>query len=864
MKRSPKGPNPFWIKGTVLAVASALTFPVLAAEEENTEEAKKEERVVIVGSRAAPRSVGESAVPVDILSGEEFSSQGITDMNSMLSVSVPSFNVNQQPISDAATLVRPANLRGLSPDSTLILVNGKRRHRASVIAFLGGGISDGSQGPDISVIPSVALKQIEVLRDGAAAQYGSDAVAGVMNFVLNDAASGGFWQLSTGQFFEGDGNSTELAGNVGFEMGERGFMNLSLEYKQSDPTDRSIQRTDAQGLNNSGNGYYSIPNPAQIWGSPEIKSDYKIFFNSGVALDNNRELYAFGNLAEREVEGGFFFRNPVTRPGVFSNDYDDDPLTPWTLLMGDPNNPTNAACGTVNIDPSTGIPDQVALANAIANGCFTHHTGDYVNGFTPRFGGIVSDQSLAFGYKGETEDWSYDFSYTYGKNQADFAIKNTINSAYGPNSPKDFNPGSYIQEETGLNADFTFPMDGVVYALGFERRTEEFSIKAGDPASYEFNPNLAAQGFGIGSNGFPGFRDTDAGSWDRNNWAIYFDSEWDISEDFFMTFALRHEDYSDFGGTTNYKLSGRYQINDNFALRSALSTGFRAPTVGQSNVRNVTTAFTNGVLADEATLPPTTPGLDQLGFGAKALTPEESDNFSIGSVMEWDDWFVTIDYYHIEMDDRIALSSTFELDDADRTVLTNAGVIGASSLSALRFFTNDFDTTTQGVDLVVNYTTELLNGNTTFGLVYNWTDTEVTSPNSQTLSPTRIRQLEENLPDVRATLSMNQKWENWRMIVRYNHYSGWYEAHLDDGGLPVEADRNATVDLEFGYDMTDAMHLTFGVQNLFDEYPEELTNINWEACGGCNSQDVAGARYPVTSPYGFNGGYYYVRVGYSF
>jgi iron complex outermembrane receptor protein len=845
------------MKSTAFAVAAALSSPLFSAEDESDKDDKDkvEVKVVVVGSRAAPRSVGESAVPVDILSGAEFESQGITDMNSMLSVSVPSFNVNQQPISDAATLVRPANLRGLSPDSTLILVNGKRRHRASVITFLGGGISDGSQGPDISVIPSVALKQIEVLRDGAAAQYGSDAVAGVMNMVLKDNASGGYWQVSTGQFYEGDGTTVELAGNVGLELSERGFLNLSMEYKQADPTDRSVQRTDAANLNANSGGYYNIPNPAQIWGAPEIKSDYKLFFNAGNSLDNNREIYAFGNIAEREIEGGFYFRNPITRPGVFSNDGG------LTLLMGDPNNPDNSACGTVNIDQSTGIPDPTELAAAIANGCFTHHTR-FRNGFTPRFGGVVSDQSLAFGMKGENENWTYDVSYTYGKNEVDFAIKNTINAAYGEDSPTSFKPGSYIQEETGFNADFTFPLHDGLIAAGIERRTEEFTIKAGDPASYSFNPNLAQQGFGIGSNGFPGFKPEFAGSQDRSNWALYVDSEWDLSAELFMTAAIRYEDYSDFGNTTNFKVSGRYQITDNVAIRSAASTGFRAPTIGQQSVQNVTTQFSNGQLQDEATFPPTHPISQYLG--AKPLQPEEAVNFSIGSVMEWDNWFITVDYYHIKMEDRITLSSTQELDATDIANLVALGVLQPGEVfSGVRYFTNDFDTTTQGVDLVVNYNTELWGGDTTFGLVYNWTDTQVDRFDPDNIGPIRVRQLEENLPDVRATLSMIQKWDQWRMVARYNHYSGWYEAHLDDGTLPVEADRNATVDLEFGYNVNDQLTFTFGAQNLFDEYPEDLTNINWPSCN-CSSQDIAGAKYPVTSPYGFNGGYYYFRLGYSF
>ncbi len=849
----------FGVKATAVAIATALSIPVFSAEEESKDEDKVEVKVVVVGSRAAPRSVGESAVPVDIISGDEFESQGITDMNSMLSVSVPSYNVNAQPISDAATLVRPANLRGLSPDSTLILVNGKRRHRASVIAFLGGGVSDGSQGPDISVIPSVALKQIEVLRDGAAAQYGSDAVAGVMNFVLNDSSSGGFFEAQTGQFYEGDGTSFQLSGNVGFEMTERGFMNLSVEYKEADPTSRSVQRSDAAFLIENGNT--NVADPAQIWGSPEIKEDFKFFFNSGIDLDNQRSIYAFGNWAEREIEGGFFFRNPTTRPGVFSNDEGA------TLLVGDPNNTDNSLCPVqgIDIDPDTGIPDPAQLALIEAHPtCFTHFSR-FPGGFTPRFGGVVSDQSLAFGYKGETDTgFTYDFSYTYGKAESEFLIKNTVNAALGEDTPTSFQPGAYTQEETGLSASMTYALENGVVAAGVEQRNSEFTITAGNPESFQFNDNLAEQGFGIGSNGFPGFKESDAGSWDRGNWAAYVDFEWDVAYNLLLTAALRHEDYDDFGTTTNYKFSGRWQSTENVAFRAAVSTGFRAPTVGQSRVRNVTTAFEDGELQDQATLPPTDPG--SVLKGAEPLQPEEAENFSIGTVIELDRLFVTIDYYNIKMEDRITLSSTQDLSDADRAALDAIGYEGASSLSSLRFFTNDFDTTTQGIDLVANYSMEMWGGDTDWGLVYNWTDTQVDEFNPANIDETRVRQLEENLPDVRATISMNHRRGDWRTTVRYNHYSGFYEAHLDDGGLPIEASRTATVDLEIGYDVSDNLNIAFGAQNLFDEYPDELTSFTFPCDGEiCNyAEDVAGAKYPVTSPFGFNGGYYYLKAGYSF
>ena len=260
----------------------------------------------LLGSK---REIPEVA-PVDVITGSDFVNQGAMDLPDMIRTLVPSFNVNTQPISDAATLIRPANLRGLPPDNMLVLVNGKRRHRGAVISFLGSGISDGAQGPDISAIPSIALKQVEVLRDGAAAQYGSDAIAGIMNFVLNDSPEGTLVEVRSGEYTEGDGEAWRIAANVGMPFTQAGFANLSLELQESDATSRSVQRADAQGLYDGGNTrIWNYPDPAQIWGSPQISDDIKLFANKGLQLDASKEFYLFGNYAERKVLGGFFFRN---------------------------------------------------------------------------------------------------------------------------------------------------------------------------------------------------------------------------------------------------------------------------------------------------------------------------------------------------------------------------------------------------------------------------------------------------------------------------------------------------------------------------------------------------------------------------
>ena len=355
------------------------------------------EETVVVGSRGQPRTVAASSVPVDVLSTSDLTNQGVVNLQDQLRTVIPSFNVNTQPISDASTIVRPAMLRNLAPDHTLVLVNGKRRHRASIIDWHGGnGVAYGSQGADISAIPSIALRQVEVLRDGAAAQYGSDAIAGVMNFQLKDAASGGSLEFNTGTFQEGDGEAFNVAGNVGLPLGATGFANLSLEYGSSNPTNRSAPRSDAIALLAAGNTHVASDTP-QIWGSPEVDDDLKLFGNVGYTWATGVQAYAHTNYASKRVTGGFFFRNPNTRGGVFSPDGGG------TLLVGDRLWAETGTAGAGNCPtvPIAGnVPDAGALASVAANpSCFTLYER-FPGGFTPRFGGKAQDMSVVGGVRG--------------------------------------------------------------------------------------------------------------------------------------------------------------------------------------------------------------------------------------------------------------------------------------------------------------------------------------------------------------------------------------------------------------------------------------------------------------------------------
>jgi len=835
--------------GSLAISLSLLTLPIIPSFVAAADEI---EEVVAVGTRRDARSVGDSPAPVDVISGSDIKNQGAVDVDYMIRTLVPSFNVNTQPISDAATLIRPANLRGLPPDNMLVLVNGKRRHRGSVISFLGGGIADGAQGPDISAIPSIALKKVEVLRDGAAAQYGSDAIAGILNFVLNDSAEGTRLEIKQGEYSDGDGETWRIAANAGMPFTDDGYANFSMEIQEQDPTARSAQRGDAASLKAAGVPVWEHPfgnGEAQVWGSPKVSDDYKFTANIGLDLDDSKKFYLFSNYAEKNVLGGFFFRNPNNRTGVYDDGSD-------IRLIADAGQAAGGArtCAS-NVDAKAGNLVGAALA-AYTNdaNCFVFNEL-FPGGFTPSFGGDVTDWSIASGVSGTTDGGTdYDISVHIGENRSDFYIENTVNPSLGPQSPTQFNPGSYIQLEKNFNMDFvrSIPMQSfdLSFAYGFEWREEQFEIVNGDVASFTTGPYFN-QGFGIGSNGFAGFTPDIAGVWDQQNYAIYLDFEGDVTENLVLGLATRFEDFDTFGTTTNTKFSALWRATDTLKFRTTVSSGFRAPTPGQSNVSNVTTASISGTgeLVQQGTLSPTNP--IAVTAGGAALQPEESDNLSFGLVWDVTDALnVTIDAYEIEITDRIALTGNFSLTDAQRAALVAAKVPGASDMQTFRFFTNDFDTTTDGIDVVATYSTELMGGVTDFTFVYNETETEVDK--SSLLSASRINALEALLPENRWNLSAVHNVGDWTILARYMYVGeSEYYYGLNDLGNPdiTTLDDQSQLDLEFTRDFGN-YQITLGAENITDEYPEKDTGVT-----------CCGAIYPEFAPLGFMGAFYYLRVG---
>ncbi|TVP14305.1 TonB-dependent receptor plug domain-containing protein [Shewanella sp. KCT] len=838
-----------------LALTGSLASTQAFADDQQAEASQNIEKIAVVGTRSAPRSIGDSPVPIDIISSDDLKKNGSTDMIDMLVTTVPSFNSRAQPISDAATLIRPVNLRGLPSDSTLVLVNGKRRHRASVIAFQGGGINDGAQGPDISVIPSAALKQVEVLRDGAAAQYGSDAIAGVMNFVLKDDAEGGSITVGQGEYYEGDGATTTIDANVGLPLSDAGFVNLSLQYKNADATSRSMQRPDAANLIEQGNTF--VQDPAQIWGNPEIKDDYSFFLNSGYDINDNARLYAFGNLSSRDVVGGFYYRNPHNRGNVYSLDGGE------TLLVGAVNgDPSTCAVVPIpkNADGSDGnVLETDAYKAMLADpNCFAMNQLR-PGGYTPQFAGTVEDSSFFAGVKGELGAWNYDFSAGMGNNKSTFSLKNSLNPSLGLDTPTDFETGAYEQAETTVNLDFSRMLtlgsvEDISFATGFEWREESFEITQGEEASWIAGP-YADQGFNIGSHGFKGFGPESAGKNSRNNIGVYADMEAYLGERWLLGAALRYEDFSTFGDTLNYKLTAQFTATDDLSFRASHSTGFRAPTVGQENVVNTQTSIVNGDLIQTFIAPPTDP-LSAF-YGGKVLKPEESVSYALGAVFEHENLFVTLDYYNIEVTGRIAQSSQIEVEAKDYDALRAAGVEFPELISAVTYYTNDFDTTTQGIDLVASYDTQLLSGDTKFSLAYGWTDTSVDKYNPNTTDEGKVRRLEDGIPAHRATLTWAQSWDRFSMSLRGNYFGEYYATHADDTsdwGSEM-ADAAVTVDLELSYQFLDSLTVSIGANNLFDQEAQKLKD---------GTRGELGAIYYESGPFDYNGGYYYGRVNYRF
>lgn len=801
------------------------------------------EEVVVVGTRRASRDVHGLAVPVDVLDAERLNAQGDGDILDTLASLVPSYNVAREPISDAATLIRPANMRGLPADNTLVLVNGKRRHRGAVIGEFVSGINKGAQAVDIVPLAGIALKQVEVLRNGASAQYGSDAVAGVMNFVLEDDPDARRLQAQYGSTFVGDGDQIMLSGAFGTNVGSDGFATMSFELKDSAPTSRGSQ--DPQATYLVENGYTDIADPVVIWGSPDIEGDFKVLVNAAMQTGIG-DLYGFGIWSAREVDGSFYYRNPNTRKGVFADASGDN------LLVADLTPDDDMPCRKVPVGGGLADPDARNAVMADPN-CFVF-TQWFPGGFTPRFGGEVGDASLAAGWRGtRTGGLNYDFSVSAGRNEIVYRIRNTVNASYGPNTPVAFDLGSQIQFERLANADFTWPVDvgaasDLNVAFGAQHHKEVFEMVAGDTESWAPG-GFENQGFSVGSNGFQGFSADVAGKFNRESVSAYVDLSVDMTELWLADAALRYERFSDFGSTANGKLASRFDVADGLAVRVAIGTGFRAPSIGQSSLRRAATVIVDGQLTESLTLPPTDP-LAMLK-GGQQLSPEESVHWGIGALFSLGQVDVTLDWFRIDVDGRIALTQQ-SLSAQDRMDLIAAGFVGAGTVTAVSFFVNDIDTETTGLDLTAQTGFDWIGGRVNLALAGNVTRTDVIDRGA-TLSLASEKELEDGLPENRVSVTVDYVRGNWRGWLRMNHYGDVYEHLFNSESIGITTPSMRVVDAELTRAFSAAYEIAFGVRNLFDEQPamHQFAGLS----------GYYGADFPLNHPAGFNGGSYYVHLG---
>jgi len=831
----------------VLFLAAALTgvAPALAQDgalDRSDERAMRaEEEIVITGTRLRQRSVADSLVPIDVLSSEELTRQGSTELDMLLRNVVPSLNISATS-GDAAVVVRPINLRGLAPDHALVLIDGKRRHRGAVILWSRIGVSHGAQGPDLSTIPAIALRQVEVLRDGASAQYGSDAIAGVLNFLLKDADSGGALEMRASQYGAGDGESAAVAGNVGLPWGDEGFVNLSLEYGGARPTVRAVQRADAALLAAAGNAH--VADPAQRWGRAEVADDLKLWVNFGRPLRGGASVYGHANYASRRVDSrNFFFRNPNTRSAVFSPDGG------MTLLVGDALDARDgvadgsAGCPTVTV--TNARPDPAALDEVRANPhCFTLQQR-FPGGFQPAFGGDRTDFSVVGGLRGVTAAGTrWDLSLGIGANEVDFHLRDSVNASLGLDSPTDFRPGFYRQLDTNVSLDFLRSFGSRLQAAGgLEWRNEGFRIGLGDAASWRIGP-YAPQGFSAGSNGFPGFSPIAAGEWNRANAAAYGEVEYGPENGSWrIGAALRLESYEGFGWARTGKLAGRIEAAPGLAFRGSLSTGFRAPTPGQQNAFNVSTQWMPELmeLVNNGTIPSTSRVAALRG--GKRLEAEKSLNIALGAVFERNGLTLTADLFRIDLEDRLGVTQLFALRPGEVDQLLAEGIASAANLANFRFFANDFKTRTEGLDLVAAWRPAALGGRTEMALAYNLTETDVVSWNPNLLDRRRIREIEEALPDTRWNLTLNHAVGRFDLLARVSWFDKWFDARDN-----WTYDGAAFVDLEVAMQSSASTRLSVGVRNALDNQ------------AGRNPNPTAiGNEFSSRAPFDTNGVNYYVR-----
>jgi iron complex outermembrane receptor protein len=828
---------------------------------------------LIVTARGKPRTVLDSAVPVDSFSEADLKASTFTDTNDILKTLVPSYTLAREPISDGATFIRPASLRGLPTDKTLFMVNGKRRHRSALVSIGGTG----AQAPDAATIPASALKNVVVTRDGAGAQYGSDAIAGVIDFQLKDSPSGGSLTAQYGQYYLGDGEDVLLTGNLGLPLGANGFINGTFEYTSQNQVNRGRQYCNV-GIPNQSAGFcvanYAATNPAygalihdyvQKWGQPDAEATRAVV-NAGYEFSEALSIYAFGNYSDSSAVEYFNYRPPVSN--------------------------------AVNATPIRK-----------SDGSLFQFSSIFPAGFTPMFGGDITDYSLAGGFKGKfSNGLIYDLSGRYGNDKLSYTLWDTVNPSMGPDSPKEFYVGSLISTETAANADFAYDWGvggfatPVTINFGAEYRKEGYEIEAGDVPSYKAGtwavPNPfgfcnttthtppaaatatvlanglncanyladATDGFAgidpvynalaVGSNGAPGSPPDYSGKLTRDSYAGYVETSANITEAWFLDLALRGEHFSDFGGTVNGKIATQYQVNDSFGIRGSVGTGFRAPTPGQLFTTNVSTRVENGAIIASGLFPAANPVAQFMG--AKELKPEKSLNIALGfTATPLPNLSLTVDAYSIKIDDQFYATTPITVTPVIRAALIAASVPGADTIGQVQFYQNAFDSTTTGVDVVATYRVDWENGqNTSFTASGNYNQFKVDKVFSANFFDGEgVYDFEHAQPRWRGVFSATHEVGKFRAIGRVNVWGPYKNMFSVGNPVTQKFDPEAFVDLELSYKATDTYTVSVGARNLFANYP--AADLTGESA-------TNGRIYRSDSLVDWQGGFWYLKASASF
>ncbi len=895
-----------------LALAS-VAAPALAAEDQPAAaaaEEKEEATIVVTGTRRTDRTVLESAVPVDVFSADDFKAQPAPQLQTILQTLVPSFNQQRNLLGDASAFVRPPTLRGLPADQILVLINNKRMHRSALVQVAAGALNAGAQGADLSQISSPALGGLEVLRDGAAAQYGSDAIAGVINLKLR-RDTGLEVTARYGQTYEGDGQDTQITAFYGTKLGDDGgFFNITGEFIDQNIWDRSVARPSIAPLR--AQNIIVDPNlpTGNRLGGPENRA-YRAVFNMELPAGEST-FYAFGNYGWQRQGNDFNFRSPIAvthdpipgRPGTATTGRSVNPV--FLTRLGFEANGTpfwDANGATFNINDDARFPT-------------------FRNGFVPFFEATNEDLGLVGGLKGAFGKVNYDVSLMYGTNQIRYFMSDTINASLGPATPTNFYMGKFVQKEFNFNADFTTQFEvgfakPLFVAWGVEVRREAFEVGLGDRASWEVGPYASQRLYQCtlagapvacstpgasapvfnriatalpGSNGFQGFGPASVVEGGRNNYSAYVDFEATPVEGLDVGIAARYDYFNDFGDTFNGKISARYAFNSALAIRGAASTGFRAPTPGQQFTQNLTTGFPFGstVPLGIATVRPDSP-IGQF-YLAKPLSPEKSTSFSGGAVVTPGGGFtITLDYYNVKVDDRIGITGNIN-PSADLAFLLAQGIPEAAELGAVRYFTNAFDTRTQGVDVVITHKADTGWGRFNTSLAVNYNKTKVTDrvtingtlangrvlSNFRPVDDVRVGNIERSNPNWRAVLTETYQNGIFDATARLNYY-GEFTSFFDPittgiGATPgVTAAQAAALyptpwpktfgaqvafDLEVGLTFKENYRIALGAQNLFNTYPARETRNVFPQTGGAAN----GSLYADTAPIGQMGGFWYLRA----